>query len=112
MTTTTIPRRKKVDNAASTEIAEIARQALIHDDCTYYMEEVRHLPQNDRDQWLQGLAEHVARMVNAAPCSGRYWNYILHSCCAGGWHINQYDLFVLIVRLGRAGYITRSEFDG
>ncbi len=107
MRTETIPRSRR----ASTEIAEVARQALIHNDSPYYMRDVRRIPQKFQDWWLNGLAEHVAKMLNAEPCSSRYWHYILHSCHANGWHINQYDLFVLIVRLSRAGFITRSEFD-
>ena len=88
-------------------LSELTRRALINSDSCQYMNKVRYLPRAIRDKWLDNLARKVIELAKELPPTRHRDWVILQRLKPLGYDLEDADIFVLVVRLTRAGYLSR-----
>lgn len=97
-----------VEEEPPTELAKIARKALMDDGSHLFMHIIaRTMTRREQDRWLDGLARKVIELtLQSYRNRGRYPNKEQFREL-GYKHIETTDIDMLIIRLKRAGYISR-----
>lgn len=106
MDTRIIPRHRPSKSMKLSPIAQIAWLALKNNGSNFFFDHVRSLPQAFQAWILNDLAERVITLAKETPKDTKHrWWVILAKIQEAGYHIDDPDMSMLQIRLGRAGYL-------
>lgn len=97
-----------VEEGPSTELAKIARKALTDDGSYLFTHFVtRKMTKDEQNQWLDELAQKVIELTLRSKKNHGHYPGKKEFRELGYDHIEDTDIFMLVVRLSRAGYIPK-----